>query len=310
MAVAGHRKLINGIEWEFLIFTVDPSKCGLYMWNIWIIQYVVCTLCELYMWIIYVDYICRWYLVFIICRLYTMISGVICGLYMGTYVRCIYEYVSFITLPHKLTKGLKTWGYNDSPKNGGSLTLKVYINPSVFLPMPLSIYPTIDLSICLSSLSTYLSSLSLSLSLYLSIDLSLSPSIYISIYLSIHLSIHPSIHLSIYLSFYPSIYPTTHLSVCQSLYLFTCLPVCLSVCLSIYLSIHPSIHPPIHLSIYLSIPLSPSPSPSLSLSLSLSPHSAPQIEGGRRHLALAHSIYIYIPIYIPVSIIYPKWSQY
>ena len=53
---------------------------------------------------------------------------------------------------------------------------------------------------------------------------------------------------------------------------------CLSVCLSIYLSIHPSTHP----SIYLSIPLSPSPSPSLSLSLS--PHSAPQIEGGRRHL--------------------------
>jgi hypothetical protein len=161
---------------------VDPSKCGLFMWIIWIIwiiQYVVCTLCELYMWIIYVDYICRWYLVYIICRLYTMISGVICGLYMGTYVRCIYEYVSFITLPHKLTKGLKTWGYNDSPKNGGSLTLKVYINPSVFLPMPLSIYPTIDLSICLSSLSTYLSSISL------------------SVPLSIHLSNNRSIHLFI-----------------------------------------------------------------------------------------------------------------
>ena len=152
------------------------------------------TICGLYiMSIIYVDYICRRYLVYIICRLYMMISGVICGLYMGTYVRCIYDYVSpkcktlfFITLPHKLTKGLKTWGYNDSPKNGGSLTLKVYINPSVFLPMPLSIYPTIDLSICLSNcLSTYLSSISLSLPLSLSVPL------------SIHLSNNRSIHLFI-----------------------------------------------------------------------------------------------------------------
>ena len=49
-----------------------------------------------------------------------------------------------------------------------------------------------------------------------------------------------------------------------------CLP------LSIYLSIYPSIHPSIHLSLSLSL--------SLSVSLSLSPHSAPQIEGGRRHL--------------------------
>ena len=71
-----------------------------------------------------------------------MISGVICGLSMGKYVRCIYDYVSpkcktlsFITLPHKLTKGLKTWVTMTVLKTGGSLTLKVYINPSVFLPM-------------------------------------------------------------------------------------------------------------------------------------------------------------------------------
>ena len=159
---------------------IPHIHCGpLQMWIIYV-NYMDYTICGLYiMWIIYVDYICRWYLVYIICRLYTMISGVICGLYMGTYLWCIYEYVSFITLPHKLTKGLKTWGYNDSPKNGGSLTLKVYINPSVFLPMPLSTYPTIDLSICLSSLSTYLSSLSL------------------SVPLSIHLSNNRSIHLFI-----------------------------------------------------------------------------------------------------------------
>ena len=122
----------------------------------------------------------------------------------------MYDYVPpkcktlfFITLPHKLTKGLKTWGYNDSPKNGGSLTLKVYKNPSVFLPMPLSIYPTIDLSICLSNcLSTYLSSISLSLFLSLSPSLSLCPSIYTSVqqYLSTCLSNCLSTYLSIYLS--------------------------------------------------------------------------------------------------------------
>ena len=59
------------------------------------LDYMDYTICGLYiMSIIYVDYICRRYLVYIICRLYMMISGVICGLYMGTYVRCIYDYVS------------------------------------------------------------------------------------------------------------------------------------------------------------------------------------------------------------------------
>ena len=250
-----------------------------------------------------------------------MTSGVICGLYMGTYVRCIYEYVSpkcktlfFITLPHKLTKGLKTWGYNDSPKNGGSLTLKVYINPSVFLPMPLSIYPTIDLSTCLSNcLSTYLSIyLSLYPSIYPSIYLSLPLSIYLSIYPSIYLSIHPSIYLSILLPIYLSNYPSVCLSISLSIHMSTCL----SVCLSIYLSIHPSIHPPIHLSIYPSLSLSLS----LSVSLSLSPHSAPQIEGVGGTWALAHSIhtvncpYVYVHTsihpYIHTSIVHTPIHPY
>ena len=194
----------------------------------------------------------------------------------------------FITLPHKLTKGLKTWGYNDSPKNGGSLTLKVYINPSVFLSMPLSIYPTIDLSICLSNcLSTYLSSISLSLSL----SLSLCP----SIYPSVQQSIYPPVYLTVYLPIYQSI------SLSLSLYLSIDLPLSPSIYISIYPSIHPSISP------------SPSPSLSLSLPLSLSPHSAPQIEGGRRHLGASPFYIMYIlclygfPSYIPLK---PNKSHY
>ena len=55
MAVAGHRKLINGIEWEFLIFTVDPNVdylCELYglygLYNMWFVHYVN-YICGLYM---------------------------------------------------------------------------------------------------------------------------------------------------------------------------------------------------------------------------------------------------------------------
>ena len=61
MAVAGHRKLINGIEWEFLTFTVDPNVdylCELYglygLYNMWFVHYVN-YICGLYMWILYVD---------------------------------------------------------------------------------------------------------------------------------------------------------------------------------------------------------------------------------------------------------------
>ena len=43
MEVAGHRKFINGIDWEFLIFTVDPSKCGLFM-SVGLYGYTICGL--------------------------------------------------------------------------------------------------------------------------------------------------------------------------------------------------------------------------------------------------------------------------
>ena len=125
-----------------------------------------------------------------------MISGVICGLSMGKYVRCIYDYVSpkcktlsFITLPHKLTKGLKTWGYNDSPKNRRvldtqgiyqSVRLSSYALCVIQQSIYPSVYPTVYLPICHLSLSL---PLSLSLSLYVP--------------LSIHLSNNRSIHLFI-----------------------------------------------------------------------------------------------------------------
>ena len=189
---------------------------------------------------------------------------------MGTYVRCIYDYVSpkcktlfFITLPHKLTKGLKTWGYNNSPKNGGSLTLKVYI----------SIHPSFFLCH------------------YLSIQQSIYPSVYPTVYLPIcHLSLSLSLPLSLSLSLYLSICPTIDLSTCLSNCLSTYLSISLSLSLSLYLSIDLSLSPSIYISIYPSIHLSLSLS--LSVSLSLSPQCPPN-RGARRHLG-ASPFYIYI----------------
>ena len=84
-----------------------------------------------------------------------------------------------------------------------------------FPSLPLSLYPSIFLSLYLSiplSLSP-----SISLSLYLSLPLSLYPSISLSLYLSLPLSLSPSISLSLYLSVPLFLYLSLPLSLYPSL---------------------------------------------------------------------------------------------
>ena len=160
-------------------------------------------------------------------------------------------------------------GWQNEPTDGSCFYLSVY--PSVCLSVYLSscflssdlffLYLSVYLSIY-PHLSIYLSiyrciDVSMYLSIYLSTYLSTYQSIYVSIHSSIHLSIYPflnrSIHFFIYpsvhLSIYPSIHPSTYLFIDPSVYPSMCLSVYPSICLSVSLSIYLSICP-IYLSIY------------------------------------------------------------
>ena len=112
--------------------------------------------------------------------------------------------------------------------------------------------------------------------MYLPINLSIHPSVYLSIHLPIHpsiyLSIHPSIYLSIHLSLHLSIHHI-HPSISPSIY-----PSYPSIHLSIYPSIYPSVHPSIYLSIYIYIELGYKYDPS-PCNLLRSPHLAVDLRG-------------------------------
>ena len=210
--------------------------------------------------------------------------------YMGTYITQIYIAKDFQTpvVPHKavaevskignLSESLAVvnHGWQNEPTDGSWFYLSVY--PSVCLSVHLSscflssdlffLYLSVYLSACLSiDRSIYRSifqstdvsiDLCIYVSIYLSTYLSTYQSIYISIHSSIHLSIYPFLNLSIHfliypsvhLSIYPSIYLPIYRSIRLSVYVSICLSIYLSVCLSVYLSLYLS-----YLSVYLSTDL-------------------------------------------------------